>query len=69
MAGRLGNRILFLNRVSEVRFLPGAPCDVSGLEARIPGAPIILAEHDKSKEFGALSQPNGRPRRTARDVA
>jgi transposase InsO family protein len=27
------------------------------------------ARHDKSKEFGALSQPNGKPRRTARDVA
>jgi integrase-like protein/Mu transposase-like protein len=27
------------------------------------------ARHDKSKEFGALSQPNGKPRRTTQDVA
>ena len=27
------------------------------------------ARHDKSKEFGALSQPNGKPRRIAQDVA
>jgi hypothetical protein len=27
------------------------------------------ARHDKTKEFGALSQPNGKPRRTTRDVA
>lgn len=27
------------------------------------------ARHDKSKEFGALSTPNGRPRRTTQDVA
>ena len=27
------------------------------------------ARHDKSKEFGALSNPNGRPRRTTQDVA
>jgi hypothetical protein len=27
------------------------------------------ARHDKSKEFGALSKPNSRPRRIAHDVA
>jgi hypothetical protein len=27
------------------------------------------ARHDKSKEFGALANPTGRPRRVARDVA
>lgn len=27
------------------------------------------ARHDKSREFGALANPGGRPRRTAQDVA
>ena len=27
------------------------------------------ARHDKSKEFGALANPTGRPRRTTEDVA
>jgi hypothetical protein len=27
------------------------------------------ARHDRAKEFGALAQPNGKPRKVARDVA
>jgi hypothetical protein len=60
---RVGNR--YLGQVVGVRLVADTvQITQDGLLLR-----THRARHDPSKEFGALSNPNGRPRRIARDVA
>jgi transposase InsO family protein len=60
---RVGNR--FVGQVVGVRLVADTvQITQDGLLLR-----THRARHDRSKEFGALSNPNGRPRRIAKDVA
>ena len=61
-AYRVGNR--FIGHIAGVRLVGDT------VQITIDGALIRThrASHDRSKEFGALAQPNGKPRR-ANDFA
>ena len=60
---RVGNR--FIGQTAGVRLVGDA------VQITIDGALVRThrARHDRSKEFGALAQPNGKPRRNRESVA